>query len=299
MLTEHQTAAVRKRVLRWRNINERVALVPTMGNLHAGHIALVKRARELADRVVVSIFVNPTQFGPNEDFAAYPRTPDADRLQLAVAATDLLFMPDVSEVYAGGTENATRVEVPQLSDVLDGAFRPGHFAGVATVVTKLFNMVQPDVAVFGEKDYQQLMIIRRMTTDLCLPVEVVGVPTVRELDGLALSSRNQYLSRAERAVAPLLHEVLREATHALRDGGRDYAALQRKAADRLKQAGFRPDYVEIRQADTLAVPKAEDTRFVVLAAAWLGAARLIDNVLMDMRSPEDRTVVLSKPEAVG
>src|SRR5579872_3763409 len=278
MLTEHQTAAVRKRVLRWRNINERVALVPTMGNLHAGHIALVKRARELADRVVVSIFVNPTQFGPNEDFAAYPRTPDADRLQLAVAATDLLFMPDVSEVYPGGTQNATRVEVPQLSDVLDGAFRPGHFAGVATVVTKLFNMVQPDVALFGEKDYQQLMIIRRMTIDLCLPVEIVGVPTVRELDGLAMSSRNQYLSKAELAAAPLLHAVLRETAFALRDGGRDYASLQSKAADRLRQAGFRPDYVEIRQPDTLAAPKAEDTRFVVLAAAWLGAARLIDNV---------------------
>ena len=299
MLTEHQTVAVRKRVLRWRNINERVALVPTMGNLHAGHIALVKRARELADRVVVSIFVNPTQFGPNEDFAAYPRTPDADRLQLAVAATDLLFMPDVGEVYPGGTENATRVEVPQLSDILDGAFRPGHFAGVATVVTKLFNMVQPDVAVFGEKDYQQLMIIRRMSNDLCLPIEVVGVPTVRELDGLAMSSRNQYLSKAERTTAPLLHEVLQEAAYALRDGGRDYTGLQRKAADRLKQAGFRPDYVEIRQAETLMAPEAEDTRFAVLAAAWLGAARLIDNVLMDMRSPEDRTVVLSKPEAVG
>lgn len=299
MLTEHRVAEVRKRVQRWRNINERVALVPTMGNLHAGHLALVKRARELADRVVVSIFVNPTQFAPSEDFAAYPRTPDADRLQLAVAATDLLFMPDVDEVYPNGTEGATRIDVPQLSGILCGAFRPGHFSGVATVVAKLFNMVQPDVAVFGEKDYQQLMVIRRMTADLCLPVEVVGVPTVRELDGLAMSSRNQYLTKAERATAPLLNNVLRETTSALRDGNRDFAALQDKAVERLKQGGFRPDYVEIRQANTLAAPQATETQFAVLAAAWLGAARLIDNISFDVRSPEDRTVVLSRPEAVG
>src|ERR1051325_1239413 len=190
MLTEHSVQELRKRIQRWRAINQKVALVPTMGNLHAGHIALVKHAQKLADRVVVSIFVNPLQFGPKEDFAAYPRTPDADKLQLAAGGPDLLFTPEVEEVYPGGMDKVSRVEVPAFDGILDGASRPGHFAGVATVVTKLFNMVQPDVAVFGEKDYQQLLVIRRMTEDLCLPVQVVGHPTVREPDGLAMSSRN-------------------------------------------------------------------------------------------------------------
>ena len=180
MLTEHSVAELRLRIQRWRNIRQRVVLVPTMGNLHAGHLALVKRARELADRVVVSIFVNPMQFGPKEDFGAYPRTPDADRLQLAVNGVDLLFAPEVDEVYPGGMEGVTKVEVPSLSGILDGASRPGHFTGVATVVAKLFNMVQPDVALFGEKDYQQLLVIRRMAADLCLPVEIVGHATVRD-----------------------------------------------------------------------------------------------------------------------
>ena len=299
MLVEHSVAELRKRVRRWREMNQRVALVPTMGNLHAGHIALVKQARKLADRVVVSVFVNPLQFGPQEDFGAYPRTPDADRLQLAVAGTDLLFMPEVEEVYPGAMDAATRVEVPALSGILDGASRPGHFIGVATVVAKLFNMVQPDVAVFGEKDYQQLLVIRRMTSDLCLPVEIVGHPTVREPDGLAMSSRNQYLTKAERAQAPLLQRVLRETAYALRDGGRDFGALQKQAVDKLLAGGFKPDYVEIRQAESLAPPAAGDTRFVVLGAAWLGKARLIDNVPLDVRAPEDRTVVLSRPETVG
>lgn len=299
MLVEHSIAELRKRIRRWREMNQRIALVPTMGNLHAGHIALVKQARKLADRVVVSIFVNPLQFGPQEDFGAYPRTPDVDRLQMAVAGADLLFMPEVDEVYPGGPEVATRVEVMGLSGILDGASRPGHFIGVATVVAKLFNMVQPDLAIFGEKDYQQLLVIRSMTADLCLPIEIVGYPTVRELDGLALSSRNQYLTKAERAQAPLLQRVLRETAFALRDGDRDFGALQKRAVDKLAAGGFNPDYVEIRQAETLAPPAASDTRFVVLGAAWLGKARLIDNVPLDVRAPEDRTVVLSRPETVG
>jgi pantoate--beta-alanine ligase len=299
MLTEHQAAEVRKRVQRWKNIQQRVALVPTMGNLHAGHVALVKRAQQLADRVVVSIFVNPLQFGPGEDFQTYPRTLDADRLQLAVAGTDMLFTPEVDEVYPAGTEGVTRVEVPGLSDILDGGFRPGHFVGVATVVAKLFNMVQPDVAVFGEKDYQQLAVIRRMTADLCLPVEIAGLATVRELDGLAMSSRNQYLTKSERAAAPILYKALRDITFALREDRRDYAGLQQAAMQRLSQGGFRPEYVEIREALTLAAPGADETRFVVLAAAWLGKARLIDNVAVDTRSPADRTVVLSASEPVG
>lgn len=299
MLTEHSVAELRLRIQRWRNIRQRVVLVPTMGNLHAGHLALVKRARELADRVVVSIFVNPLQFGPKEDFGAYPRTPDADRLQLAVNGVDLLFAPEVDEVYPGGMEGVTKVEVPSLSGILDGASRPGHFTGVATVVAKLFNMVQPDVALFGEKDYQQLLVIRRMAADLCLPVEIVGHATVREPDGLAMSSRNQYLTKSERAQAPLLQRVLRETVFALREGARDFPALQQQAMQQLNEAGFRPDYVEVRQADTLATPGAADLRFVVLGAAWLGKARLIDNMTLDLNIPADRTVVLSRAESVG
>lgn len=299
MITEHTVAALRQRVRRWRDIQQRVALVPTMGNLHAGHMALVKHAQKLAERVVVTIFVNPLQFGPKEDFGAYPRTPDADRLQLAAAGTDLLFTPEVEEMYPLGVEAVTRVEVPGLSGILDGASRPGHFAGVATVVSKLFNMVQPDVAIFGEKDYQQLLVIRRMTADLCLPVEIVGHPTVRETDGLAMSSRNQYLTRSERAQAPLLQRVLRDTLQALKDGGRDLTALQAEALRRLTEGGFRPDYVEIRQADTLAPATGDDKRFVVLGAAWLGKARLIDNVTLDLGLPADRTLVLREVESVG
>ena len=298
MLTEHTVAELRQRIKRWRDIHQRMALVPTMGNLHAGHLALVKRARELAERVVVSIFVNPMQFGPKEDFGAYPRTPEADRLQLAVNGVDLLFTPEVDEMYPGGMQDVSRVEVPVLSGTLDGASRPGHFTGVATVVAKLFNMVQPDVAIFGEKDYQQLLVIRRMTADLCMPVEIMGHPTVREPDGLAMSSRNQYLSKSERGQAPLLNYVLRETVLALRAGERDFAALQQQAMQRLDQGGFRADYVEIRQADSLTVPGAGDTRFVVLGAAQLGKARLIDNVTLDLGVSEERTVILSRAESV-
>ena len=299
MLTEHRVAELRKRIQRWRAINQKVALVPTMGNLHAGHIALVKHAQQLADRVVVSIFVNPMQFGPQEDFAAYPRTPDADKLQLAVAGTDLLFTPEVDEVYPGGMDKVSRVEVPAFDGILDGASRPGHFTGVATVVSKLFNMVQPDVAVFGEKDYQQLLVIRRMAADLCMPVQVVGYPTVREPDGLAMSSRNQYLTKSERAQASLLRRVLSETGALLRDGNKNFADLQTQAQRRLTAGGFRPDYVEIRNADTFAPADAGDPRLVVLAAAWLGKARLIDNLALDLGIAQDRTLVLSQPETVG
>jgi pantoate--beta-alanine ligase len=299
VLTEHTVAELRKRIQRWRDINQKVALVPTMGNLHAGHIALVKHAQQLADRVVVSIFVNPMQFGPKEDFGAYPRTPDADRLQLAVAGTDLLFTPEVDEVYPGGMDQVSRVEVPAFDGILDGASRPGHFTGVATVVTKLFHMVQPDVAVFGEKDYQQLLVIRRMVRDLCLPVQIVGHPTLREPDGLAMSSRNQYLTKSERAQAPLLRRVLAEMGALLRDGSRDFSGLQAQAKRRLEEGGFKPDYVEVRNAETLAPATADDALLVVLAAAWLGKARLIDNLSMDLSVPQDRTVVLSQSEAVG
>lgn len=296
MLTEHGKAEFRKRVHRWRDLQQKIAFVPTMGNLHAGHIALVKRARELAQRVVVSIFVNPTQFGPDEDYANYPRTLDADKLQLAVAGADLLFVPEVQTVYPNGPERTTKVVVPEISTLLEGAHRPGHFDGVATVVCKLLNLVQPDVAVFGQKDYQQLLVIRHMVRDMCLPVEIVSVPTVRELDDLAMSSRNRYLTRGERSTAPQLYRSLVTAADAIRDGVMDFGRLEQEATERLNAAGFRPDYVAIREAAELA-PATESTQhFVVLGAAWLGKARLIDNLLVDLQQ-DDRTVNLRAGEA--
>jgi pantoate--beta-alanine ligase len=269
---------LRALVAAWRRAGERVAFVPTMGNLHAGHGSLVGRAAELADRVIVSIFVNPLQFGPNEDFAAYPRTPDEDRRVLESLHVDLLFAPEVADIYPRGQESTARVHVPMVEDILCGAFRPGHFMGVATVVTKLLNIVQPDVAVFGEKDYQQLLIIRRAALDLCMPVEIVGVPTAREPDGLAMSSRNRYLSAAERAVAPAIHAELQRARAAIESGATDLAAIEQRGSEALRQAGFRPDYFEIRDAATLEEPSAQSHDLVVLTAARIGRARLIDNV---------------------
>jgi pantoate--beta-alanine ligase len=262
----------------WRRAGERIAFVPTMGNLHAGHGNLVGSACELADRVIVSIFVNPLQFGPNEDFAAYPRTPAEDRRVLESLQVDLLFVPEVADIYPRGQESTARVHVPVIEDILCGAFRPGHFMGVATVVTKLLNIVQPDVAVFGEKDYQQLLIIRRAALDLCMPIEIVGVPTAREPDGLAMSSRNRYLSKEERALAPAIHAELERARVAIEAGTADFTAIARRGGEALRQAGFRPDYFEIRDAATLAEPNAASRDLVVLTAARIGRARLIDNV---------------------
>ena len=278
MQTVHTIAELRAQVAAWKRAGERVAFVPTMGNLHRGHIRLVERARELAPRTIASIFVNPMQFGPSEDFAAYPRTLEEDSRQLDAAGLDLLFAPAVAEVYPRPLDNMTQVTVPELPAVLCGASRPTHFNGVTTVVSKLFNMVQPDVAVFGEKDWQQLVIIRRMALDLDMPVEIVGIPTVREADGLALSSRNGYLSAEERAVAPTLYATLRATAERLRAGERDYTALEQEAKTRLMAAGFRPDYLEIRRPEDLQRPAAGDTPLRIFAAAWLGRARLIDNL---------------------
>ena len=277
MQTVHTIAELRAQVMAWKRAGEQVAFVPTMGNLHRGHIHLVECARELAPRTVASIFVNPMQFGPSEDFAAYPRTLDADSRQLEAAGLDLLFAPSVAEVYPRPLEQMTQVTVPELPAVLCGASRPTHFSGVTTVVSKLFNMVQPDIAVFGEKDWQQLVIIRRMATDLDMPVAIVGVPTVREPDGLALSSRNGYLSAEERAIAPTLYATLRATAERLRAGERDFAALEAEAKAQLASAGFRPDYFEIRRPDDLQRPNLEDAELRIFAAAWLGRARLIDN----------------------
>jgi pantoate--beta-alanine ligase len=269
---------LRERVSQWRRQGERIAFVPTMGNLHAGHGSLVSRASELAEHVIVSIFVNPLQFGPNEDFAAYPRTPGDDKQLLRSLQAELLFAPEVQDIYPQGQETTARVHVPGLEDILCGAFRPGHFMGVATVVTKLLNLVQPDVALFGEKDFQQLMIIRRAATDLCMPVEIVGVPTTREADGLAMSSRNRYLLPEQRAVAPKIFEALERARVALESGSTDFVGLEQAGADALTQAGFRPDYFSIRDALTLAPPDGVSKDLVVLTAARIGRARLIDNV---------------------
>lgn len=273
---------VTQRVRDWRQQGLKVALVPTMGNLHAGHTTLVERAHECADRVVVSIFVNPLQFGPNEDFQAYPRTPKEDHQLLQQFDTDLLFAPEVSDLYPHGMHSHTKVEVPELSDLLCGAVRPGHFVGVATVVAKLFNVVQPDVALFGEKDFQQLAVIRRMAADLCLPLQIIGVPTVRDADGLAMSSRNRYLDAAQRAVAPNIYRVLNEIRTALQQGRRDYAVLEQAAAQQLNQLGFNTDYVAVRDTNTLNTPEKNPKALVVLVAARLGKARLIDNLVVQL-----------------
>jgi pantoate--beta-alanine ligase len=271
-------AQVREQVARWHEARERVVFVPTMGNLHAGHVSLIEAARKHGQRFVASIFVNPMQFGPNEDFAHYPRTPINDAQMLEAAGCDLMFMPEVGEIYPNGSERATRVEVPFVSDILCGEFRPGHFEGVATIVAKLFHIVDPDVAIFGEEDFQQLTVIRRMVADLCLRVEIIGAPTVRESDGLAMSSRNQYLDAAQRQVAPTIYRQLQQAVSALKAGVRDFARIETTGIAALNDAGFKTDYFKVREAKTLS-PAQPDTRdFVVLTAARLGKARLIDNV---------------------
>jgi len=271
-------AELRAIVHAWRMAGESVAFVPTMGNLHAGHASLIGAAHLHGRRVVASVFVNPLQFGPNEDYNAYPRTPDEDAALLEEQGVDVLFLPTVAEMYPLGSAGSTIVDVPDLSGILCGAFRPGHFQGVATVVVKLLNLVQPDVAIFGEKDYQQLTIIRRSVEDLCLPVRIVGAPTVRADDGLALSSRNRYLSAGERAVAPTVYRALDRARRRLEGGDADIAGIEREGVEVLRAAGFRPDYFEVRMAGTLTRPHGQDVDVVVLTAARLGRARLIDNV---------------------
>jgi pantoate--beta-alanine ligase len=275
-------AALDARLADWRRAGERIGLVPTMGNLHAGHLDLVRAAAARAGRVVVSIFVNPLQFGPGEDFTAYPRTLAADLEHLAAEECALVFTPDEETMYPGGRTHTTRVEVPGLSDILCGASRPGHFTGVATVVAKLFNLVQPELAVFGEKDRQQLAVIRQMTAELCFPVEIHGVPTRREPDGLAMSSRNRYLDARQRAAAPGLYAALRAAAVALGAGERDFVALQQAGMDNVRAAGLDPEYFEIRREDGLEPPNAADRHLVVLAAARLGRARLIDNLAVEL-----------------
>lgn len=280
--TVSRIASIREQVADWRRAGEKVAFVPTMGNLHPGHLTLVTRARELSNRVVVSIFVNPLQFGEGEDLDAYPRTPEEDTAKLEEAGVDLLFLPEEREVYPRGREGVTFVEVPNISELLCGASRPGHFRGVATVVCKLFNIVQPDLACFGQKDFQQLAVLRRMVEDLNLPVQMVGVETVRENDGLAMSSRNGYLTQEQRGVAPALYRSLQSMGERLRSGESDYDALEKEGAEMLLQSGLQPDYLAIRRADDLLEPQGGETELVILAAAYLGRARLIDNLLIKL-----------------
>ncbi|KPQ21886.1 pantoate--beta-alanine ligase [Halomonas sp. HL-93] len=265
--------------------DQRIALVPTMGNLHAGHLALVESARQQADVVVASLFVNPMQFGPDEDLDAYPRTFEADQAQLTEAGCDILFAPTVSALYPNGLTAQTRVHVPEMGEGLCGGSRPGHFDGVSTVVSMLFNLVQPDIACFGQKDYQQLAVIRKLVSDLHMPIEIIGVPIVRAKDGLALSSRNGYLSQQERAIAPALYRTLCELRDAL-ERGESIERVLHQGQTALYDAGFKPDYLELR--DTMLGPVANTTRHaVLLAAAKLGPARLIDNLSVQLPAVTD------------
>ncbi|MFL9677316.1 pantoate--beta-alanine ligase [Pseudomonas marginalis] len=278
MNTVKTVRELRAAVAHARKAGKRIGFVPTMGNLHSGHASLVSKAVQQADFVVASIFVNPLQFGAGEDLDKYPRTLAADQEKLLQAGCNLLFAPTVEEMYPGGMTGQTRVSVPQLSEGLCGASRPGHFEGVATVVSKLFNMVQPDMAVFGQKDYQQLAVIRAMVHDLNMPIQIIGEPTVRADDGLALSSRNGFLSEEQRAIAPVLYRSLSQIAAAIKNGDHDFARLRAEQVRQIEAAGLRLDYLEVRQGVHLRAATAEDRDIVILVAAFLGATRLIDNL---------------------
>lgn len=262
----------------WQLEGQRIGFVPTMGNLHTGHLSLVEKAKAECAEVVVSIFVNPLQFDDGKDFAKYPRTLDDDKAKLAELNVDAVFVPNEQELYPQGKDNITRVEVPGMSSILEGLSRPGHFVGMTTVVNKLFNIVQPDVAVFGEKDFQQLLIIQHMVADLNMPVHIIGIPTTREADGLAMSSRNNRLTTEQREIAPLLYQTLQGIREELLEGNNDIAGLKRLAFEQLEKAGFQPDYLELCDAVTLAEPESNASGRIILAAARLGEIRLIDNL---------------------
>ncbi|MEX2480553.1 MAG: pantoate--beta-alanine ligase [Gammaproteobacteria bacterium] len=285
MITSFDLRSLRPKVREWQTAGLTIALVPTMGNLHAGHISLLERARELADRSVVSIFVNPIQFGKGEDYECYPSTLEADQIKLEQAGLDLLFAPNLNELYPGGTAEDTRITVPQLSEILCGEFRPGHFSGVATVVAKLLINVQPDFALFGEKDYQQLLVIRRMVQDLLIPGEIIGMPIIREPDGLAMSSRNNYLDATQRRTAVAISRTLQQAAERLRLHSTPLATIENEGAEALATAGMRPEYFTVRRQSDLALPAPGDRALIILTAAWLGSARLIDNIQVELQAP--------------
>ncbi|MCW8853463.1 MAG: pantoate--beta-alanine ligase [Gammaproteobacteria bacterium] len=276
--------SVRDQVASWKQAGLSIAFVPTMGNLHAGHLQLVAQAKQKADRVVVSIFVNPMQFNEVDDFSAYPRTFEGDVELLKEVSADALFAPSNDELYPTEQDLTTKVIVPGLSDVLEGEYRPGHFTGVATVVCKLFNIVQPDISCFGEKDFQQLMLIRRMVAELNSPVQIEAIATQREIDGLAMSSRNNRLDNQQREKAPQVFQVLTEIADLLKTGNKDYLALEQNATATLDSRGFKAEYVAIRRSSDLAMPSIEDRHLVVLVAARLGDIRLIDNISLSLNS---------------
>ncbi|EGF8357353.1 pantoate--beta-alanine ligase [Escherichia coli] len=282
MLIIETLPLLRQQIRRLRMEGKRVALVPTMGNLHDGHMKLVDEAKARADVVVVSIFVNPMQFDRPEDLARYPRTLQEDCEKLNKRKVDLVFAPSVKEIYPNGTETHTYVDVPGLSTMLEGASRPGHFRGVSTIVSKLFNLVQPDIACFGEKDFQQLALIRKMVADMGFDIEIVGVPIMRAKDGLALSSRNGYLTEEQRKIAPGLYKVLSSIADKLQAGERDLDEIIAIAGQELNEKGFRSDDIQIRDADTLLEISENSKRAVILVAAWLGDARLIDNKIVEL-----------------
>lgn len=282
MLIIETLPLLRQQIRRLRMEGKRVALVPTMGNLHDGHMKLVDEAKARADVVVVSIFVNPMQFDRPEDLARYPRTLQEDCEKLNKRKVDLVFAPSVKEIYPNGTETHTYVDVPGLSTMLEGASRPGHFRGVSTIVSKLFNLVQPDIACFGEKDFQQLALIRKMVADMGFDIEIVGVPIMRAKDGLALSSRNGYLTAEQRKIAPGLYKVLSSIADKLQAGERDLDEIIAIAGQELNEKGFRSDDIQIRDADTLLEVSENSKRAVILVAAWLGDARLIDNKIVEL-----------------
>ena len=282
MLIIETLPLLRQQIRRLRMEGKRVALVPTMGNLHDGHMKLVDEAKARADVVVVSIFVNPMQFDRPEDLARYPRTLQEDCEKLNKRKVDLVFAPSVKEIYPNGTETHTYVDVPGLSTMLEGASRPGHFRGVSTIVSKLFNLVQPDIACFGEKDFQQLALIRKMVADMGFDIEIVGVPIMRAKDGLALSSRNGYLTAEQRTIAPGLYKVLSSIADKLQAGERDLDEIITIAGQELNEKGFRADDIQIRDADTLLEVSETSKRAVILVAAWLGDARLIDNKMVEL-----------------
>ena len=266
---------LRRELAEIRKSKKKISLVPTMGNLHDGHLSLIEYARNISDYIVVSIFVNPTQFVAGEDFDKYPRTLDSDIKSISNLNVDLVFTPDIEEIYPVNDRTFVEAPVSELESIHCGKYRPGHFKGVATVVTKLFDIVKPDIAIFGEKDYQQLLIIRHLVKSLLLPIEIIGLPTVREKSGLAISSRNSYMSKSERQQAPMLYECIRKTIKSIRSGDKDYSELEKKAKLFLKKAGFKIDYFNICDSRTLKTPKNEN--LVILAAVWLGKTRLIDN----------------------
>lgn len=282
MITTESISAIRKQVLAWRLKGETVAFVPTMGNLHLGHLTLVREAKSRADHVVASIFVNPMQFGQNEDLDAYPRTLSDDQSALVEAGAELLFTPTPSIIYPKGMEAQTFVEVPLISDQLCGESRPGHFRGVATIVCKLFNIVQPDIAVFGQKDFQQLLVIKTMVEDLSMPIEIIGVETIREDSGLAMSSRNGYLTAAQKQQAAVLKQTLDKMAIELRAGIQTDEVIS-TAKQAISAAGFDNDYLDIRNAKTFSKPASSDAELVILVAAYMGATRLIDNLVVKLK----------------